>query len=571
MMDINFKKYAVITFIIFTTLIPILIFSEISNYNALENNQYTFSPDLNTSSFSADDYTPILDEPVQGLGNITVTKLFYHEIGLYNHSEAYPNLVDDLSSGALNITYLNTVYIETVKVAQFNNLDDSIPSSDTITVLLNESISVQYNTSIDNSEGFMIYTPRLFPKNLVHVFIQNQSDPDIVELTDNDYVLDSNEFIKFNYYNYFKTNFNNFSIYFIFEYDLEPQAWMLYQDLNEPLKITQQEQNFTPSFHYNFTFIGTKLTGNFSGSQITLADNLIVDLLIEPLDKDLLFDHALTIQDQEILDFLELDNTINVTMSGDAKKFSLSFKANFTLRFENPVDYSWAIDRLYEGRDIRQRIYLPSLIAGPEHIFLRDVTLLENTIIADQVVKNYSIFERHVDYFDIVEFITQETIENSLIFTENAVKRKGLELVIPYLIVGETNPCFINYQANNDLRIIITDNIRMPLAGYRVELFYFGKKYGTYISNDLIQPMAQTYSDENGAVLIENVPNGNYTVRIYQGNILISESLINTFREINYFQTDVIHFPFWILIFGGTTAVLFLIGLVSYFNNKKRS
>jgi hypothetical protein len=83
--------------------------------------------------------------------------------------------------------------------------------------------------------------------------------------------------------------------------------------------------------------------------------------------------------------------------------------------------------------------------------------------------------------------------------------------------------------------------------------------------------MAKTYTDENGLALIENVPNGNYTVRIYQGDSLISEKLINTFSEINYFITEVPHFPLWILIFGGISGILFLIGLAFYSNYMKRS
>jgi hypothetical protein len=202
---------------------------------------------------------------------------------------------------------------------------------------------------------------------------------------------------------------------------------------------------------------------------------------------------------------------------------------------------------------------------------LRDIKLLENTLIFDQVIENSSLFDRPVNCFDIVELVTQESIENSLIFTDNAVKRKGLKIVVPYLIVGETNPCTVNYESTNDLKIIITDNTRMPLVGYRLELIYFGIKYGTYISNDLNQPMSKTYSDENGVVLIENVPNGNYTVRIYQGNTLVSETLVNTFREVNYLVTDIVHFPVWILIFGGISVIILLIGLALYFNYMKRS
>jgi len=570
MMDNNYKKITIVTILILSALVPIIYLDNNIKYNTLDYNDNYFDVDPNLSLFSDEDYIPILDDPLQGLGNITITKFTFNEEGLFNNSDDYPNLVDDLSSGALNITYLSTQYLETIEIAQFNNLDQALLESDKITVSINESISIQYNSSIENSEGFLIYNPMLFPKNLKHVFVQNQSDPDIIELTEEDYSLDGHSYLIFNYQNYFETNFHNFSMYFIFEYDLTPQGWELSQSSEETLTITQQEQNFSPSFYYNFTLTGRKLTGNWTAPS-TLADNLVIEVIVDPLDKNLFYDHTLEINNQTISDFLELDNKINVTISADAKLFSLEFKANFTLRFEDPVDYSWAIDRLIEDRNIRQRIYFPSLVAGPEHIFLRDITLIENTIISDQVISNISVFERSVNYFDVIIFVTQETIENSLVFTENAVKRKGLKLIVPYLIVGETNPCLLNYYALNDLKIIITDNIRMPLVGYRIELIYFGKKYGTYISNDLIQPMAKTYSDENGEILIENVPNGNYTVKVYDGNTLIAETLINTFSEVNYFQTDVLHFPLWIIIFGGISGFILLIGLILYFNNKKRS
>ncbi len=167
--------------------------------------------------------------------------------------------------------------------------------------------------------------------------------------------------------------------------------------------------------------------------------------------------------------------------------------------------------------------------------------------------------------------ITQSSIEHSLIFTENAVKRKGLRLTIPYLILGETNPFLLKYDATNDLNIIITDIMRMPLIGYRIELLYFGKVFGTYISNNLTQPMAPAYSNENGEILIENVPNGNYTVKIYQDDVIIMNALIDTFSEVNYINTKVPYFPLWILIFGCINGALILIGLIIYFNHKRLS
>jgi hypothetical protein len=396
--------------------------------------------------------------------------------------------------------------------------------------------------------------------------VKNSTSDIIEELGEGDYLIDSDDFFVFNYQNYYGITNHNFSIYFIFEYSITLEIWDITQNPQDVLSLTMQSQTFSPSFYYNFSLVGTKLAENIT-NPLDLADNLVLEIIVNPLDKDLFFNHTLEISNHSKVYFLEPDKKINVSISADAKIFSLKFKANFTMMFENPVDFSWAIDRLIGERNIRERIYFPSLISGPKHIFLEDVALIESTIIVDQIISTSSIFGRDVNVFDVIVSITQETIENSLIFTKNAVKRKGLKLFIPYIIVGETNPCSLKYSATNDLKIVITDRIRMPLVGYRIELKYYGKNYGTYMSNDFTQPMAYAYSDENGEILIENVPNGNYTVKVYQGTELIAEFQINTFREVNYLITDIFHFPLWILIFGGISGILILLGLLLYFRN----
>ena len=566
----NYWKSIIVFIMLMSAVNSLFLIDPSSNYSSLnlDNNDIPIIPEL--SSFSEDDCSPIINAPEQGLGNITITQFSFDEEGIFNQSDNYPNLVDDLSSGALNISYLETKYIQTTEIAQFNNLDNSFPESNNIAVLINESISVQFNSSKENSEGYLIYNPVLYPRVLNQVLVKNSTDSIIEELNEGDYSIDSDDYFVFNYQNFFSTTFHNFSIYFIFEYNLTLETWDLTQNPSDILLLTEQIQNFSPSFYYNFTLIGRKITSNLTMSP-ELANNLVLEIIVNPLDKDLFFDHILEIDNQTKLNFLEPDKKINVTISADAKLFSLKFSANFTILFENSVDFSWAIDRLIGERNIRERIYFPSLISGPKHIFLKDITLVESTIIVDQIISNSSLFNRNVNVYDVIVSITQETIENSLLFTKNAVKRKGLKLFIPYMIVGETNPCSLKYSATNDLKIVLTDSIRMPLVGYRIELNYYGKKYGTYISNDFNQPMAYRYSDENGEILIENVPNGNYTVKVYQGTVLITEFQINTFREVNYLITDVFHFPLWILIFGGINGILMLLGLLLYFNYMKRS
>ncbi len=411
-MNTNYRKFLIVLFVVLSSLIPLIFIDDLFNYNSLEREDFNINIDPKIQVFSKDDYTPILDAPEQGLGNITITKLNFNEEGIFNRSDRYPNLVDDLNSGALNITYLGTQYMQTNEIAQFNNLDKSLPESDEITVLINESISVQYNSSMVESEGYLIYSPRLRPRVLKQVLVQNESSSIIEELSEDEYSLDADDYLIFHYQNYFQDpdNFHNFSMYFIFEYKLTTDGWELAQDPKSILTLTQQQQTFSPSFYYNFTLTGLKESDLYANISIP-AENLIVELIVNPLDKNLFYDQQLKINDQVENDFLEQDNLINVTISADAKLFSLTFKTNFTLKFEDSVDYSWAIDRLIEGRNVRERIYFPSLISGPTHIYLKNVTLIESTIIINQVISNSSLFDRPINFFDIIVSITQSSIE----------------------------------------------------------------------------------------------------------------------------------------------------------------
>lgn len=566
----KYQKLICMLILIFMSIPPIFPNISPNNYYDRGMNYTEMNTNLKTNTFSKDDYKPILNSARQGLGNITLTELNFHEAGIVNHSIEYPELTDDLVSGALSISYIDSHFVKTIQIAEFNNLNDEIEWSDLITVLMNESISVEYNSSIENSEGFLIYNPRLYPREVTGIFVQNYSSSILEELGSETYSIDTNGYVKFNFVDYFNSDFNNFSMFIIYELSIELLDWELTQGEENILEMSTKEETFSPTFSYNFTILVTKYNESLD---LIPVDNLYIRLYLDPLDKELFYDHDLIIDglSVDVEEYLEADNSLNFTMIADGQYFFLKFKLNFTMRFINPVDFTWAIDRLIEGREKRERIYLPHVLEGPTHIFLHNVSFIEKTITIDQVESTESLFGRKVSYSDILISISQQSVEYSLIFTENAVKRKGLKIVIPYIITGEIVPFIIKYRASNNLRIVLTDNINMPLIRSRIELYYYNKPYGTYISNNFTQPMAPAYSDENGEIFLRNVPNGNYTIKIYQSTQLIKVTLINTFSQIVIVKSDFIHFPLWILIFGGISLIFVFLGLWFYINNKKRS
>lgn len=566
MIPLRYKKYRLILILFILLLIPILT-SYIFEDNKFYRIDHTTQEMPNSLAFSIEDYEPILEDGSQNLGNITVSNLLFDEKGFYNNSVRYPDLQDDFITGALKMAYQNTSYLYTTLSARYDNLDQST-YNDKITVVLNESISVEYNYSKSGAEGFLIYGFRLSPILVKEIYIHNQSTDPIEKLEENQYSIDSSNFINFNYYDYFQVDENNFTIYIKYEYNLTINNWLLDQ-ISKTHVIKTQEKSFSPRFEYYFTFGGFKWNETSTSTKVP-AYNLKAFLEVNLPDKEVLYNHSLKVSGLEVSNYLGSNNLINLTSYAEYEPIEIQFTANFTLRFENPLDFSWAIDRLIENRDVRERIYFPSVISGPDRIIIRYITLFETTITLDQVMSNYSIFERPVSYFDANVSIIQDDLENSLIFTKNSIKKKGLRIILPYLVKGETNPFIIKYKATKDLRLIITDNINMPLTGVRLELFYFNKLYGTYISNELVLPMAPAFTNENGEIIISNVPNGIYRARIYLDDQLLLETEVTTFQDINYIATNIVHFPSVILVFSSLFGIIILIGFIYHLKNRNK-
>lgn len=563
-MDHHLKKLLIITSLIIFIILPIvsIIFNNIPR---TENYAFNLkSEDLNTQTFSKEDYKPIIEQDKLSYGNITVKDLNFDEAGITNDTENYAMLNDDFASGALVVNYESTQFIETKSVAQVDNLDASIVDSNIITVLLNDTISVEYNKSIAPLNGFLIYGSRLTPCTLTQLLILDTS---VNEISSEYYSIDSNGYLIFDYDDYFTEDYKQFELYLIWEYDILIDEWDLAQNAQE-IYLSTAEQTINPIFEYNFTVVRDKINITLSNGIIE-ATNLDLYLQLSPADKENLFDHSLKVGESFISNYLNSDNSLNITIVSDLNRVYLNYTANFTLKFIDPIEHSWAIDRLVSLRNIRERIYFPSLIEGPRHHILSDLYIYEQTITIDQVISNFSLFERDVPCFDINVSVIQQDLQDSLIITENLIKKKGLKVFLPFLIKGETDPFTIKYNANNELKIVIADNIFMPLSGITVEFYYYNKPYGTYISNEKVEPSAPIISDENGEVILRDVPNGNYTLKLYRDNQILMETTVNTFSSVNYIATDIVHFPLWILIFGLISGSIILVGYIVYRKYKK--
>ncbi|MHA1986892.1 MAG: hypothetical protein ACW98D_09660 [Promethearchaeota archaeon] len=547
-------KTLIIVFMISLFIIPVF-FGNLKTNSIID---FTLSEDaLNSSEFTKENYTAILTGEDYGLGSVTIEDIHFNIFlkGVENNTLNYPLLENDLISGALDTEIENVDFIETIKPAIVDNLNGTY--NDLITVKLNESLKTTYNNP---QEGYLIYFSHFSGARLLDFYVDNGSS--VIKLEEDiDYTIDTLGYIVFYYEDYFqKGPIFNFTMHLIWEYDLRLQEWIIEQKEETPLIMKEKEQNFTSRFLYRFFLFGYIVIPDLSG--VTPLDYVDVALTINPPDKELLTYQALNINtfDKNVNDYVNPDKSFSIEISdlfrSNGSIFLLNFTTTFRLKFEEPVGYSWAIDRLVAGRDIRERIYFISVVIGPPHILLKNVALYEPGIFYDwRNIKTGSLFNRVVQFFDANASIPRQT---------------GLKVIMPYVILGETCPFSITYTATETLKIIVTDMAKMPLIGVNIEILHFGVKYGTYISNKSVQPIHPGTTDENGQLIIYDVPRGNYTVRVmWEGKVAI-ETTVTTDKEINYILTTIPHFPLWILIFGTISGIFLLVGALFYLKNKKK-
>jgi hypothetical protein len=551
----NFKIFLVLLTVLF-----ILIPLELGNISFISNVSLEESyPKM--SDFFKEDYSPILTKEKHGLGNVTINDINVRELelGFYIYNNTYPLLWEDYESGALNITLKDIKFIEMVNPAIKDNIDEKIQDSNIITIKINESLEINYNYS---QEGYLIYHARFYPSRLLELFIDDGTNP--IELKEEtDYSIDKRDFIVFNYDSYFqKGPTYNFSMYLIWEHNISLVNWRITQKSGNNLIMSEVEQNFTAEYNYFFGLIGEKY-----GETLRILDlersEIECAMTVNLPDKNLLHNHSLELRFEpvNINDHLNINKTIDVFLTNhftsNNSRFSLNFTTSFTLKFIEPTGEFWAVDRLVENRNIRERIYIASIINGPQHIYLKYISFYEPTIYIYQVLDpggNYSLFERQFAFFEVNTTVTG---------------KEGIKITIPYLILGEICPFIIKYETAHNLKVVITDNIKMPLVGASVEIYYSGQKYGTYISNDRIQPIPPGTTNEHGEILLNDVPYGNYTIRVYYNGVFLKESTVSTNNNINYVYTNHPHFPLWIFVFGAINSIILIIGMIYYLKYKK--
>jgi hypothetical protein len=258
-------------------------------------------------------------------------------------------------------------------------------------------------------------------------------------------------------------------------------------------------------------------------------------------------------------------------MNSQTVNVGISFKANYTISFLNPIDGNekWVEDRLVKGFTLRERDYKLKIISGPRHLAATHLKFNESLIYYSDISR--SSFNSSLTRAIKIENMNRSTVEypegTDSAYVIVGYRAEGITVLGEdyFLFKNEVDLVTISYAAAGNLQLVIADSIRNPLAGYKVNLFLAHRKYGSFMNFENVVPYPTKTSDAKGIIDIKHIPRGNYTIQILnpQG-IFVQNLTADTNLELNFLVTLIKHFPTVILISSGINAAILLIGIFIY-------
>lgn len=570
--------------LILNLIIPLFVIGNTNQSKLKTDGLNIDSTSLKTQVISKDDFSPLIENRDDNdLGNITINNMDfsgYDELGFYLNNAKYPTLPDDYNEEALNMTFVNMEFIETLEPAIKDNVLPVIQYQPQISVKLNETIEVRYNTTKSSSDGFLVYCPRLYPCEFIELHVQEEGSTDLKQVNPGNYSIDEYDFLRFNYVDFFPgEDILNFSMYIIWIYnitivddDIKDDEWQIVQDGSHWVYINEPNQDVELLYTYDFTIKGEKYQGeSYNPDDHVKVSGIVANFSIIIPDRNLLNYKYLIINSTSQTIKLNADNSISTGfMELNESHFFLNFTAQFTIEFVDTVGKYWAIDRLVSDSSIRERIYLANISSGPEYLSVAWLMVQENSFNNDQITDKSCLFEERNSLLYTINYNRSLWEEDPDYISDNPREREWTNISLPYFIKNEICPLVIRYNATEDLAIRIYDNIGMPLIGLEVVVDYQDKPFGTYISKDQSQPFSSQTTDINAEIVINSVPLGEFVIHIYQYGLYQGTFTVNSYVEVNSITTGIIHFPVWILIFGLINLFILALGYNFYRKNKIR-
>lgn len=520
------------------------------------------------------------NDHLNGLGEIEIAN--FEVLGI-PASEAYISDVEISYQHPGEGTIFNPVFISTVQNADTEHAEGSeFHRESSIIIQLNETTRWIYN---ENVTDFLVgFTPYLQSETTLQTVYLNGTEVDEQYYFSNESSIPEASGTTF-YYNFTTvfeaTNNGTLVVTYLYECEMPISNWEvetnpedgeensdLYQYINGTRSV------ITQPFNYNVVF----------GAELN-PFNVRAKFIVALPDPD-------NVYDVEVTDYagIVISAPINYTLEENIivfklwtnltreTSFSLKFKADFTVELLDTISGSWSEDRLVSGLTTRERDYTITVSDGPADLMLtyfgfNDTTLHYDDLPTAGFIR--SALGRHVALENLNQSLTYIPPVNASDDLIPPTFIDGISLLAVnspayHIFKGEIDKITVKYFATHTLEFIVADAIKVPLTGYTVNVYYGGLLFGTRMNAYFTYPGSQKTTNDQGQIIIRNVPVGNFTIELLDANGVPIENLtansLHSFSE-NLLVSSVPHIPSIISIFGGLSLGILLIGLFLYRKN----
>jgi hypothetical protein len=339
-----------------------------------------------------------------------------------------------------------------------------------------------------------------------------------------------------------------------YSYSLPITSWQIIDNDTTPIFLPNQTNTFSRTYYETFTINDP----NMAQAGLTPTNfNASISYIPAYTNKvNYLSTWAAAAGSPTYYHFSNFDHAVNTTLNNvtwitnASASYQIFYSANFTVAFGNVLQFPFAVDRLAQNGDTRERWYYLNVTKGPPGL----------------CISNYIFNDTDLNYPDILNNVTN--FGRPLLSEWNNVTANvsdGVTFVGGYLAPGETDVVIVTYTASASLSLVIADQTDTPLSGAVVKLFWNNMTYGTYMSQKLNVTLAPKLSDSAGNVQYTSVPaDGNYSVVVqYEGNTY-GPYLVSTSQTVNLVTTAIPHLPTWVISFASFCGLIFVIGYWRY-------
>jgi hypothetical protein len=259
----------------------------------------------------------------------------------------------------------------------------------------------------------------------------------------------------------------------------------------------------------------------------------------------------------------------SVKLNATGTAFSIDYRVNATVGFVDKMAGRWTSDGMASRLDTRTRKFKLAVLSGPSALLVENIEFVSNDIAYSTKMQATSSATPTtiVTIVDDTYQVPDPLQEGELITKSNGTK---VSLRSIQKTFGPVTVSF-NYNASYGASLRILDDLRNPLSGAEVTLYFHGVRFGSLMSvnGSNLQPIKIT--NDLGIVTYNYLPEGNYSVEVHaQGRVKVQEfSLYGGARSVSIdVVTDIPYQPWilvaWVAIFG----LLSVVG-ISLFKKKR--